>query len=159
MVDVIPQADGSCTTQTIAGNGYRARVNFPGPAPWAFEAEYRAQLTVAQAGQITFNLYTDDGWVLAIDALRRPGPARRDGRRAGPRHAHRLRRADQPAAVTQNYMAGGPSTADTNVTEHTAYDVLGRTTVQTDAVGAVTQYGYDALGDTIAITNPVGRVS
>ena len=62
-------------------------------------------------------------------------------------------------AVTENYVAGGSTSADTNVTSGTAYDALGRTTVETNAVGAATSYAYDGLGDTIAITDGAGRVS
>ncbi len=61
-------------------------------------------------------------------------------------------------STIDNYVAGGPTNADTNVTSQTAYDALGRTIVTTDAVGARTSYGYDALGQTVAVTDALGRV-
>ncbi len=59
-VDVAPQSDGSCLTETAQGNGQQAGAG----GLSAFEAVFTATLTVAQPGQITFNLYSDDGWVL-----------------------------------------------------------------------------------------------
>ncbi len=59
-VDVAPQPDGSCLTETAQGNGQQAGAG----GLSAFEAVFTATLTVAQPGQITFNLYSDDGWVL-----------------------------------------------------------------------------------------------
>ncbi len=58
--DVAPQPDGSCLTETAQGNGQQAGAG----GLSAFEAVFTATLTVAQPGQITFNLYSDDGWVL-----------------------------------------------------------------------------------------------
>jgi RHS repeat-associated protein len=62
-------------------------------------------------------------------------------------------------ATTQNYIAGGAATSDTNVTTRTAYDALGRTTVITDAVGASTRSGYDGLGHMVVMTDSLGRVT
>ena len=62
-------------------------------------------------------------------------------------------------ASTQNYVSGGPVDSDTNVTTSRAYDVLGRTTVITDAVGAASVQAYNALGYTTVMTDAVGRAS
>ena len=59
--DVIPAANGSCTTQVVEGNGLQA-----GSGPlYAFEAVFTSNLTVASAGNVSFNFYSDDGWILA----------------------------------------------------------------------------------------------
>ena len=67
--DVIPQSDGSCTVQVAAGdNGHGTTVyagQTGGPLE-AFEAVFTATLTVAQPGQVTFNVFSDDGWTLAV---------------------------------------------------------------------------------------------
>jgi len=62
MVDVIPQSDGTCATEVVAGNGYQAGV---GPL-FQFEAVFLSTVTVAAAGDATFGLLADDGWTLAM---------------------------------------------------------------------------------------------
>ncbi|WP_322489328.1 SBBP repeat-containing protein [Chloroflexus sp.] len=63
------------------------------------------------------------------------------------------------ATTTRNYVNGGPSDSDTNVTTRQGYDALGRTTVITDALNVATFRAYDALGRTSVITDAVGRAS
>lgn len=63
------------------------------------------------------------------------------------------------ATITRNYVNGGPSDSDTNVTTRQGYDALGRTTVITDALNVATFRAYDALGHTTVITDAVGRAS
>jgi len=65
----------------------------------------------------------------------------------------------QTVAITQNYVAGGAATSDTNVGSATAYDALGRATGATDAAGASTSSGYDALGDAITSTDALSRTT
>ncbi|HEY3227682.1 MAG TPA: hypothetical protein VGJ87_00595, partial [Roseiflexaceae bacterium] len=62
-------------------------------------------------------------------------------------------------ATTQNYAAGAPTTAITNVTTLTAYDAIGETTVITDALGAVRRTSYDALGQVATTTDAAGRLT
>src|SRR6266508_2315374 len=62
-------------------------------------------------------------------------------------------------ATTQNYAAGAPTSAITNVTTLTAYDAIGQTTVLTDALGAVARTSYDALGHLATTTDPAGRLT
>jgi len=65
----------------------------------------------------------------------------------------------QTVAITQNDVAGGAATSDTNVGTATTYDALGRVSGATDATGAATSDGYNALGQTVAVTDAVGRVT
>jgi hypothetical protein len=60
--DVVQFQDGSCGEQIVQGNGYQAGID----SLSSFEAVFTAQLTVSQPGQVTFNLFSDDGWVLSI---------------------------------------------------------------------------------------------
>ncbi len=67
--DVIPQSDGSCTGQAVAGDdghGHTVYAGQTGGPLEAFEAVFTATLTVAQPGQVTFNVFSDDGWTLAV---------------------------------------------------------------------------------------------
>jgi len=59
--DVDPNRDGSCTNIVAQGNGLQAGVGTLD----AFEAVFTSTLTVNAPGQVTFNLYSDDGWVLS----------------------------------------------------------------------------------------------
>ncbi len=60
--DVVPQSDGSCQTIVAQGNGEQAGVgNLE-----AFDAVFTATITVSQASQVTFNFYSDDGWILSM---------------------------------------------------------------------------------------------
>ena len=63
------------------------------------------------------------------------------------------------ATTTRNYVNGGPSDSDSNVTTRQGYDALGRTTVITDAINVAAFRAYDALGRTSVITDAVGRAS
>ncbi len=49
------------------------------------------------------------------------------------------------STVVENYVSGGPSDNQTNVTTHYAYDALGNRTLITDALGHPTNFVYDAL--------------
>ncbi|NJM06457.1 hypothetical protein HC891_10060, partial [Candidatus Gracilibacteria bacterium] len=60
-------------------------------------------------------------------------------------------------ATTRNYIAGGPSDSDTNVTTQQAYDALGRVLATTDATDVTTNASYDALGRTISSTDAENR--
>lgn len=48
--------------------------------------------------------------------------------------------------TTTNYISGGPTDSQTNVTTSATYDVLGERLTATNALGVVTQYAYDILG-------------
>lgn len=62
--DVVPIADGTCTTTQAAG-AVGLNVYYAGQgALFSFQAIFTANLTVAAQGQVTFNLYSDDGWML-----------------------------------------------------------------------------------------------
>jgi YD repeat-containing protein len=95
--DVIPQGDGTCAVQYAQGNGYQAGVG----SLASFEAVFTATLTVQAPGQVTFNFYSDDGWILS----------------AGPN----MLTGDQPTYVSGS-MAG-KTTADTG--PFTGYPVVG----------------------------------
>src|SRR5712692_11055572 len=58
--DVVPNQDGTCSPIVAEGNGVQA-----GSGLFTFEAAFTADLTVAVAGPVTFNVIADDGWVLA----------------------------------------------------------------------------------------------
>jgi hypothetical protein len=58
--DVVPNPDGTCTPLVAEGNGVQA-----GTSLFTFQAVFTANLTVAAAGPVTFNIIADDGWVLA----------------------------------------------------------------------------------------------
>src|SRR6266849_5657562 len=55
--DVIPNQDGTCTPIVAEGSGVQA-----GTSLFTFEAAFTADLTVAVAGPVTFNVIADDGW-------------------------------------------------------------------------------------------------
>jgi hypothetical protein len=63
--DVVPQSDGSCATLVAGVSGERAGTN----DLFAFDAVFRGTLTIG-AGDVTFHLSSDDGWILGIG----PGP-------------------------------------------------------------------------------------
>jgi hypothetical protein len=58
--DVVPNPDGTCSPLVAEGNGVQA-----GTTLFTFQAVFTANLTVAAAGPVTFNIIADDGWVLA----------------------------------------------------------------------------------------------
>jgi RHS repeat-associated protein len=49
----------------------------------------------------------------------------------------------------ENYVNGGPTNSDTNVTTTYTYDSFGELLTQTDPLGIVTQYTYDSQGDVL----------
>jgi hypothetical protein len=57
--DVVP-AGGTCSTVIAQGNGQQAGVGNLGQ----FEAVFSATLTIDAPGQVTFNFFSDDGWML-----------------------------------------------------------------------------------------------
>jgi hypothetical protein len=60
--DVVPQPDGSCTTIVAQGNKLQAA----GGDMWSFQAVFTGSFQVSAPGRITFNLYSDDGWILSV---------------------------------------------------------------------------------------------
>lgn len=60
--NVIPQPDGTCTTVVAQGNKLQAAVG----DMRNFQAVFTGSFTVNAAGRITFNVYSDDGWILSI---------------------------------------------------------------------------------------------
>ena len=62
LTDVVPQPDGSCKTIQAQGNKQQAAVG----DLRNFQAVFTGQLQVSAPGRITFNIYSDDGWILSI---------------------------------------------------------------------------------------------
>jgi len=62
--DVVPQPDGTCLVIAAQGNGQQAGVD--GTPLRSFNAVFRGQLSVSAAGPVTFNFYSDDGWILGV---------------------------------------------------------------------------------------------
>jgi hypothetical protein len=60
--DVIPQPDGTCKTIVAQGNKQQAAVG----DMRNFQAVFTGSFTVTAAGRVTFNVYSDDGWILSI---------------------------------------------------------------------------------------------
>ncbi|HEY1297163.1 MAG TPA: FHA domain-containing protein [Chloroflexota bacterium] len=60
--DVVLQPDGSCTTIVAQGNKQQAATG----VMRSFQAVFTGSFQVAAAGRITFNVYSDDGWILSI---------------------------------------------------------------------------------------------
>lgn len=60
--DVLQFSDGSCGTLIAQGSGLQAGVG----ALNTFEATFISHLEVSTAATVTFNFYSDDGWVLGI---------------------------------------------------------------------------------------------
>ncbi len=60
--NVIPQPDGTCKTIVAQGNKVQAAVG----DMRNFQAVFTGSLTVSAAGRVTFNVYSDDGWILSI---------------------------------------------------------------------------------------------
>jgi FHA domain-containing protein/Big-like domain-containing protein len=60
--NVDPQPDGSCKTQPVQSNNIQA-----GQGDLTnFQAVFTGTFQVAAGGRITFNFYSDDGWILSI---------------------------------------------------------------------------------------------
>lgn len=62
--DVVPEPDGTCSTVVAQGGGAQAGTGDLPAGLFAFQAVFTANLQVAQPGQVTFNLFSDDGWML-----------------------------------------------------------------------------------------------
>jgi FHA domain-containing protein/Big-like domain-containing protein len=60
--DVVPQPDGSCKTLVAQGNKLQAAVGDMGN----FQALFTGSFQVSAGGRLTFNFYSDDGWILSI---------------------------------------------------------------------------------------------
>ncbi len=60
--NVSSNPNGTCTTTIVQGNGHQAGVGDLS----SFEAVFTPTLFVPRAGQVTFNVYADDGWILSI---------------------------------------------------------------------------------------------
>jgi hypothetical protein len=60
--DVVPQSDGSCKTIPATGNGQQAA----GGELQSFQAVFTGQFQVSAAGPVTFNFFSDDGWILSL---------------------------------------------------------------------------------------------
>ena len=65
--DVIPNSDGSCSTLVAAGNGMQAGTGSLN----MFEAVFQSTLTVDSPAQVTFNFFSDDGWILGLGQQQR----------------------------------------------------------------------------------------
>ena len=59
---MVPNPDGTCSTQVAAGNTLQAGTGTLS----SFEAVFTTNLTVDSAGQVTFDLFSDDGWILGL---------------------------------------------------------------------------------------------
>jgi hypothetical protein len=59
---VVPQLDGSCLTIIAQGNGKQAGVGTLGN----FQAVFRGSFGASGGGQVTFDFFSDDGWILSI---------------------------------------------------------------------------------------------
>jgi hypothetical protein len=60
--DVVPQPDGSCQTIPAQGNKLQAGVGDMAN----FQAVFTGSFQVSTPGRITFNMYSDDGWILSV---------------------------------------------------------------------------------------------
>ena len=60
--DVVPQPDGTCATIVVQGNGQQAGVD----SLSQFEAVATASIVIPQAGDVTFSIYSDDGYILSM---------------------------------------------------------------------------------------------
>lgn len=60
--DVVPQPDGSCKTIVAQGNKQQAAAG----DMRNFQAVFTGSLQVAAPGRVTFNVYSDDGWILSM---------------------------------------------------------------------------------------------
>ena len=60
--EVYANTDGSCTNIVAQGNNQQAGVG----SLFSFESEFTATFSLPRAGQLTFNLSVDDGWILSM---------------------------------------------------------------------------------------------
>ena len=103
--DVVPNQDGTCSPIVAEGNTLQAGVGPMG----AFEAVFKANLTVGAAGPVTFNVIADDGWLLA----------------AGPSAS-----GSQPAFVSGSLQFAPPSGFATNFPVVGAYNTASAPTLR-----------------------------
>ncbi|HVR05916.1 MAG TPA: IPT/TIG domain-containing protein, partial [Solirubrobacteraceae bacterium] len=73
--DVLRTGSGRCTLYPAEGNGARAGLG----GLFEFEAVNRTTLRVPERGEVTFDIYADDGWTLAIGPSGRLQPERLSG--------------------------------------------------------------------------------
>jgi hypothetical protein len=71
--DVVRNADGTCTTIPAVSGGISegcdtSCTGYTGPDRNAFNAEFEGTFTVSEAGNVTFNFFSDDGWILGVAA-------------------------------------------------------------------------------------------
>lgn len=62
--DVVPNPDGACSTTVAQGGGQQAGLGDLPAGLFAFQATFTTMLRVAAQGQVTFNLFSDDGWMI-----------------------------------------------------------------------------------------------
>jgi len=60
----------------------------------------------------------------------------------------------RPIVTTQNYVAGAPATASTNVRTFTGYNAVGQVISTTNALNQTTRMWYDGLGNLMISTDP-----
>ncbi|MGI8553287.1 MAG: carboxypeptidase regulatory-like domain-containing protein [Dehalococcoidia bacterium] len=60
--DVIPQSDGTCSLLMAQGNGQQAGVG----QLFSMNAEFVGNIYVPAAGNVRFNFFSDDGWILSF---------------------------------------------------------------------------------------------
>ncbi len=80
ITDVVPNADGTCSLVSAMGNGLQAGID----SLFNFQAVFIADLNVASAGQLTLNVSSDDGFVLAIGPQGANQPTRISGTMVNP---------------------------------------------------------------------------
>jgi hypothetical protein len=64
--NIVPQANGSCRTVPVQGNGLQAGTGQLS----SFNAVFTGSFTLASGGNVTFNFFSDDGWILSIGSGR-----------------------------------------------------------------------------------------
>ena len=95
LTDVIPNPDGTCSTQVAAGNGVEAGTGGLN----TFEAVFQTNLTVDSAAQVTFNFFSDDGWILGL--------GKQQGRTAQPTYVSGELSNPPPMSPIQGYPVVG----------------------------------------------------
>lgn len=60
--DVVPNSDGTCSKVTVAGGGLQAGVGLLNQ----FESTMQTDLSINEPGHVTFNVFSDDGWILGL---------------------------------------------------------------------------------------------
>lgn len=59
--NVVPQSDGSCLTIPAQGNNQQAGLG----DLFNFQAVFNGEFVLSSAAQVTFNFFSDDGWILS----------------------------------------------------------------------------------------------